>query len=54
MTFKCWRKGMRIREIPILFVDRRAGVSKMSRHVIWEAAGMVWRLRFVDMFGRLE
>jgi dolichol-phosphate mannosyltransferase len=54
MTFKCWRKGMRIREIPILFVDRRVGVSKMSRHVIWEAAGMVWRLRLVDLLGRLE
>ena len=54
MTFKCWRKGMRVKEIPILFVDRSVGVSKMSRHVIWEAAGMVWRLRFVDLFGTLE
>jgi dolichol-phosphate mannosyltransferase len=54
MTYKCWRKGMRVREIPILFVDRRVGVSKMSRHVIWEAAGMVWRLRLADVFGRLE
>jgi dolichol-phosphate mannosyltransferase len=54
MTFKCWRKGMRVKEIPILFVDRLAGVSKMSRHVIWEAAGMVWRLRLIDLFGKLE
>jgi dolichol-phosphate mannosyltransferase len=54
MTYKCWRKGMRVREIPILFVDRRVGVSKMSRHVIWEAAGMVWRLRLADVFGKLE
>jgi dolichol-phosphate mannosyltransferase len=54
MTFKCWRKGMRIREIPILFVDRRAGESKMSGHVVWEAAGMVWWLRLIDLFGRLE
>ncbi len=54
MTYKCWRRGMRVREIPILFVDRRAGVSKMSRHVVWEAAGMVWRLRLADTFGRLE
>ena len=54
MTFKCWRKGMRVKEIPILFVDRSVGVSKMSKHVIWEAAGMVWRLRFVDLFGTLE
>ena len=54
MTFKCWRKGMRVKEIPILFVDRSVGVSKMSGHVIWEAAGMVWWLRFVDLFGTLE
>ena len=54
MTYKCWRNGMRVKEIPILFVDRLVGVSKMSRHVIWEAAGMVWQLRFVDLFGKLE
>jgi len=46
MTYKCWKRGMRIREIPIVFVDRRAGVSKMSRNIIWEALWMVWRLRF--------
>jgi dolichol-phosphate mannosyltransferase len=54
MSFKCWRRGFRLKEIPILFVDRRAGVSKMSRRIIWEAAGMVWRLRFLDLIGRLE
>jgi len=54
MSFRCWKRGFRIKEIPILFVDRRAGQSKMSRRIIWEAAGMVWRLRFLDLFGRLE
>jgi len=54
MSFRCWKRGFRIKEIPILFVDRRAGVSKMSRRIIWEAAGMVWRLRLLDLFGRLE
>ena len=54
MTFKCWRKGMRIQEIPIMFVDRRVGTSKMSRKIVWEAVGMVWRLRLTDLFGRLE
>jgi len=54
MSFKCWRKGFTIREIPIVFVDRRAGVSKMSRRIIWEAVWMVWRLRLLDLFGRLE
>jgi len=54
MSYKCWRRGMRLREIPILFVDRRAGESKMNRRIIWEAAGMVWRLRLTDLLGRLE
>ena len=54
MSFRCWRRGFRIKEIPILFVDRRAGVSKMSRKIVWEAAGMVWRLRLLDLLGRLE
>jgi dolichol-phosphate mannosyltransferase len=54
MSFKCWKKGFTLREIPILFVDRRAGSSKMNRRIIWEAAWMVWRLRFLDLFGLLE
>jgi dolichol-phosphate mannosyltransferase len=54
MSFKCWKKGFRIKEIPIVFVDRRAGVSKMNRRIVWEAAWMVWRLRFLDLFGRVE
>jgi dolichol-phosphate mannosyltransferase len=54
MNYKCWRKGMRIREIPIVFTDRTAGESKMSRRIVWEAVGMVWRLRLADLFGRLE
>ena len=54
MSFKCWKKGYTIREIPILFVDRQAGVSKMSRRIVWEAAWMVWRLRWLDLIGRLE
>jgi dolichol-phosphate mannosyltransferase len=48
MNFFCWKKGFRIREIPIIFTDRRVGVSKMSRKIVWEAAFMVWRLRFMS------
>jgi dolichol-phosphate mannosyltransferase len=53
MSYKIWRKGFRILEIPITFVDRRAGVSKMNQRIVWEAAGMVWRLRFMDLLGRI-
>jgi len=48
------KRGFKIREIPIVFVDRRAGVSKMNRRIIWEAAGMVWHLRLMDLLGRWD
>jgi len=53
INFKAWRKGFRIKEIPILFVDRRAGASKMSRGIVGEAVWMVWKLRLLDLFGAL-
>ncbi|ACF13874.1 Dolichyl-phosphate beta-D-mannosyltransferase [Chloroherpeton thalassium ATCC 35110] len=53
VNFKVWRKGFRIKEIPIVFVDRTVGKSKMSRRIIWEAILMVWRLRLKQLFGKL-
>ncbi len=53
MNFKAWKKGFRLREIPILFSDRRVGISKMSKRIVREAAVMVWRLRLLDLAGRL-
>jgi dolichol-phosphate mannosyltransferase len=47
VSWYCWKRGFRIREIPILFVDRRIGVSKMNRRIIWEAAILVWKLFFM-------
>ena len=49
-NFMAWRKGFRVGEVPIVFVDRRAGVSKMSKHIVYEAAAMVWKLKFRDLF----
>ncbi len=51
-TFHAWRGGFRIREIPILFVDRRVGISKMHRRIVFEAIFVVWRLGFQGMFRR--
>jgi len=45
MNYHCWRRNLRIKEIPIMFVDRQVGVSKMSRRIIIEAMWMVWALR---------
>jgi dolichol-phosphate mannosyltransferase len=44
-----WRKKFRIKEIPIVFVDRTSGTSKMSRRIVWEAAFLVWKLRFESL-----
>jgi dolichol-phosphate mannosyltransferase len=46
VTYKLWKKGFRIREIPIIFMDRTAGVSKMSGKIIKEALFLLIRLRF--------
>ena len=53
MSFRAWKKGFRITEIPIVFVDRTVGVSKMSGHIVREAVLMVWRLRWWALTGRV-
>jgi dolichol-phosphate mannosyltransferase len=53
MNFKVWRKGLRVVEIPIIFEDRRVGVSKMNKKIVWEAMWLVWKLRLMDLLGRL-
>ncbi|HTY58164.1 MAG TPA: polyprenol monophosphomannose synthase, partial [Bacteroidota bacterium] len=53
MSYKAWRKGFRLTEIPIIFLDRDAGTSKMSKHIVYEAFFMLWKLRFQGMFNKL-
>jgi dolichol-phosphate mannosyltransferase len=53
MNFRAWRKGFRIVEVPIVFVDRHSGTSKMSKRIIWEAIYKVWVLRLKGLFRRL-
>ena len=45
MTWRAVGRGFRVSEVPIVFVDRRAGQSKMSRKIFLEAVLMVWKLR---------
>ena len=54
MNFKAWKKGFIIKEIPIIFVDRVKGSSKMSKKIVREAVFMVWKLRFQSIFGLLK
>jgi dolichol-phosphate mannosyltransferase len=53
MTFRAWRKGFRVVEVPIVFTDRTSGASKMSKRIIWEAMWKVWWFRLEALFGRL-
>jgi dolichol-phosphate mannosyltransferase len=53
MHFRVWKRGFRLVEIPIIFVDRTEGVSKMSKKIVREAIWMVWRLRWWSLIGRI-
>ncbi len=46
LTYRAVRKGFRVVEVPIVFVDRRVGHSKMSRRIVLEALRKVWSIRF--------
>jgi dolichol-phosphate mannosyltransferase len=51
-NYLAWKHGFRVSEVPIVFTDRREGVSKMSKHIIYEAAWMVWKLKFRGLFSK--
>ncbi len=53
MSFRAWKLGFTIREIPIVFVDREQGQSKMSKRIVREAIWMVPKLRWMSITGRL-
>ncbi len=54
MNFKAWKKGFRLKEIPIIFIDRTIGKSKMSKKIVREAVWMVWKLKFRSLVGSLK
>lgn len=54
MSFRAWKRGFRLGEIPIMFVDRDIGESKMSKRIVREAVWRVWRLRALALLGKLE
>jgi dolichol-phosphate mannosyltransferase len=53
MTFRAWKKGFRLVEIPIVFTDRVEGQSKMNKRIVREAIWMVWWLRLKSLAGQL-
>ncbi len=53
MSYRAWRKGFRLVEVPIVFTDRIEGQSKMNKRIVREAIWMVWWLRLRALAGRL-
>jgi len=53
MKFRAWKKGIQLKEIPIIFTDRTAGTSKMHSGIIREALFGVMELRLRSIFGKL-
>ncbi len=53
MNFLCQKKGLKLKEIPIVFSDRRAGISKMNKGIIFEALAVVWILKIKSVLGIL-
>ncbi len=54
MNFKAWKKGFKLKEIPIIFMDRIHGTSKMSKQIVHEAVFRVWKLRIRHALGILK
>ena len=52
-NFLAWKKGFKLLEMPIVFVDRRVGVSKMNKKIVYEAVFMVWKLKARSIFNKL-
>ena len=52
MSYKAWMMGFRIGEVPIVFVDRRQGESKISSGIVSEAMWVVWKLAASNWFRR--
>ncbi len=46
MKYRAWQKGFKIKEVPITFVDRKEGHSKMSKGIVKEAILAVWKMKF--------
>ena len=53
LKLRAWRAGFDLSEVPFVFTERDSGESKMSKSIIWEAVWRVWKLRILDLLGRL-
>ncbi|EQC50770.1 polyprenol monophosphomannose synthase [Bacteriovorax sp. DB6_IX] len=54
LNYKVWSMGLNVKEVPIIFYERRDGESKMGGGIIWEAFFAVLKLKFLNIFGKLN
>ncbi len=54
LKYRAWRRGFSLVEIPIVFTERQSGESKMSKAIMREAVWRVWKLRLLNLFGKLQ
>lgn len=54
MNFRAWKRGFKLIEVPIIFIERTEGQSKMSKSIVYEAVFMVWKLKFLSLIGKLH
>ena len=54
VNFLCREKGFRLKEIPIVFTERKEGHSKMNKGIIFEALAVVWLLKIKSIFGLIK
>ena len=53
INYRIWLKKFKMKEIPIVFIDRRVGQSKLSKKIVKEAIFMVWKMKLFAMFKKL-
>lgn len=53
LHFRAWKAGFKLKEITIIFRERKEGESKMSKSIVWEAIWRVWTLKLQSLFGKL-
>jgi len=54
MNFRTWVKKFKIKELSIVFTDRRVGQSKMSKKIVREAIIVVWKLKYYQLRKRIK
>jgi dolichol-phosphate mannosyltransferase len=54
MNYRCVERGFRVGELPIIFIDRHAGMSKMSKRIVREAVVMVWKLKLGSLLRKVN